>query len=118
VGARDLDPAEARFIAQSGIRTYPVETLASAENLCRAIEATGLRHLYVHFDVDVIDPNDFPDALMHAPGGPSLGDLAACLRRLTDCFEVVGTSVVEFRGESADSRKLLTDMLRSAGLAG
>jgi len=117
VGVRYLDPAEARFIAQSGIGTYPVETLASAENLCRAIEAAGLRRLYVHFDVDVINPDEFPDALMHAPGGPSLGDLAACLRRLTDSFEIVGTSVVEFKGESADSRRLLTDMLRSVGMA-
>jgi arginase family enzyme len=89
---------------------------AAGEELCGAIERAGLRRVYLHFDVDVINPEVFQDALMHAPGGPRFGELLSCLRMVTEAFEIVGVSVVEFRGQSEDSRRLLMDMLRDAGL--
>jgi arginase len=116
VGARDLDPAESAFIADRGIAIYPEVSRVSGEELCGAIERAGLRRVYLHFDVDVINPEVFPDALMHAPGGPSFGELSSCLRMVTETFEIVGASVVEFRGQSEASRRLLLDMLRDAGL--
>lgn len=116
VGTRYLDPAEAAYIQRTGIAVYPEVHHTATQALIAAIQAAGLRRLYIHFDVDVINPDEFPDALMHAPGGPSLAELELCLQRISESFDVVGASVVEVRGQAERPRKMLADMLRNTGI--
>jgi arginase len=63
VGARDLDPPEAAYFAGAQIRRCQVEEL----------DAAGLPGgpLYVHLDLDVVDPGQLPGLRFPAPGGPS-----------------------------------------------
>ncbi len=63
LGARNLDPPEAAFIREAGIRT----------------ELGGLpERLYVALDCDVAAPGEL-DVFMPEPGGPALGELEALL---------------------------------------
>lgn len=73
-GARDLDPPEVRYLATSAIRQRDVADLAAAD-------LPGLP-LYVHVDLDVLDPVDAPGLRFPTPGGPSAGQLAGALRML------------------------------------
>ena len=65
-GVRDLDRARARGCSSAARSTVigasPVETLVAVKN---ALDGAPV---YVHLDLDVLDPEDFP-AQFPAPGG-------------------------------------------------
>lgn len=63
IGARNLDPPEAEFVAAQGIRRELGELP---------------EHVYVAFDADVTDPDEL-DVWMPEPDGPSLDTLETLL---------------------------------------
>lgn len=73
VDARDLDPAEADYLAASDLRHVQV---ADADP--ELVEGDYL----VHLDLDVIDGDDLPGMLFPTPRGPSESDVVAGVRRL------------------------------------
>lgn len=72
VGARDLDPPEVAYLAHAPIGRAEVAGLDAA--------ALPGGPLYVHIDLDVIDPADVPGLRYPAPGGPGAADVAWALR--------------------------------------
>ncbi len=85
VGARDLDPPEAEYLATSGIRRCNVEELTP--------ELLPEGPIYLHFDVDVIDPPDLPALKFLAKDGPTAGTVAASLRRVMDTGRVAALNI-------------------------
>lgn len=84
VGARDLDPGEDEAVVSSGLTVRTVAELLDAD--------LPAGPLYVHVDLDVVDPSDMPAHNYPAPGGPSLADVEAALVRLAATGRVVGAS--------------------------
>lgn len=84
VGARDLDPGEDEAVATSGMTTRTVAELLTA--------ALPDGPLYVHVDLDVIDPAEMPAHNYPAPGGPGLAEVAATLARLAATGRVAAVS--------------------------
>lgn len=74
VGARDLDPPEVSYLERARIRR------AEVADLHRANLPDG--PLYVHVDLDVIEPAQLPGLRYPAPGGPGPEQVADALRRL------------------------------------
>jgi arginase len=67
VDGRDLDPAEDELIGQSGVQRI---SLADVET---AVSTTlGSGPLFLHVDLDVIDPSAFPGLMFPAAGGADL----------------------------------------------
>jgi arginase len=64
VDGRDLDPGERELLAASEVRQVAVEEVGEA--------VPPGRPLYVHVDVDIVDPGELPAINYPAPGGPSL----------------------------------------------
>jgi arginase len=98
VDARDLDPPEAEFLAGSAIRRVPVGDIGTA--------LPG-GPLYLHVDVDVIDPDDIPGLLFPVPGGPGLSTVAAAVRTVlaTGAVAAVGLACT-YRPGSGGARVL------------
>ena len=94
-GARALDPAERDFIAAEGIRALSVEALREPEGLVSAVAATGATHVYVHLDLDVLDPEYFTSLSCPEPGGLHPDRLCAALHALTTRFGIAGIGVTE-----------------------
>ena len=107
VGARDLDPPEVQFAAASGIGRAGDEVFANPRTLLDRLKMAGFTRIYVHLDVDVINPADFASSLMATAGGPTLELVVRLLHRLHDQCEVVGFSVVEFCERRQDERQRL-----------
>jgi arginase len=84
VDARDLDPPEAEFLAGSRIRHVPVGEVA---------DALPGGPIYLHLDVDVLDPRDVPGLLFPTPGGPSADAVAAGLRTVLATGRVAAIGV-------------------------
>jgi arginase len=74
VGARDLDPPEVAYLAGARIGSADVTGLDPA--------ALPGGPLYVHLDLDVIDPAELPGLRYPAPGGPSAPQVGAALAAL------------------------------------
>lgn len=84
--ARDLDPEEEKALAGSevnhlkDIRAVPDHPLIAGP-------------IYVHVDVDVINPNDAPAMSYLAPGGASANDIETVFRRLARTRRVIAVSL-------------------------
>jgi arginase len=90
-GVRELDPEESAVIAEREIRRCGVE----------AIEVPR-RKLYVHVDLDVLEPTQFAGVACPTADGVAPAVLRSCIKRLVRDHEVVGGSVLEYVGERAD----------------
>jgi arginase len=83
--ARDLDPGEREAVAGSAIRH-----LQRVEALLEMGLPAG--PLYVHFDCDVLDPQEVPAVSYPAPGGPSVETLRRVFGRLAGTGRVIAVS--------------------------
>ncbi len=83
VDARDLDPAEAEYLATAGIRRRPVHDLGELP----------AGPVVLHVDVDVVDPGELDRLRYPAPGGPSARDVVAAVRHLRATREIVAFDI-------------------------
>jgi arginase len=116
VGPRDLDVPEQDYITNHPVTWMRDEAFTAPQQLLNAISARGFTHVYIHFDVDVVNPDDFRNALMRAEGGPSLPEVADVLSDLYRHTDVVGLSVLEYCDRTDADRERLLTVLRAAEL--
>jgi arginase len=84
-GARDLDPPEITYLDQALIGRAQVQDLDTA--------ALPDGPLYVHVDLDVIDPGAVPGLRYPAPGGPACAQVAAALAALLTTGRVAAVGI-------------------------
>ncbi len=101
-GARALDDAEAAYIDANGVRTVTVDELATPDALLAALEATGATSVYVHVDLDVLDPAEIEGVGYPEPFGVSSVDLIEAIRAIRRRFELVGAAIAGFAPASPD----------------
>jgi arginase len=106
--ARDLDPEEGRAVEASGVHhVRDVRALVDHPLLDGP--------LYVHFDIDVIDPREAPAVRFRAPGGSSVADLGAVFDALARRGRIVAVSMTTWvpqLDEDGRSRALCMGLLR------
>ena len=105
-GVRDLDPPE-REALEAGpvtvIGASPVETLVAVSN------ALDRAPVYVHLDLDVIDPEQM-SAQFPAPDGLTAEKLFDVLEAVAETSELVGLEVTAFESPAdAEERQALAD---------
>jgi arginase len=103
VGVRDLDHGEEEYVESAGIRVVYAEDLVAADSLAEAVAATGAEAVYVHIDLDVLDPAEITGVNMAAPFGARTVELAAAIRALRERVPLVGASIAGFAPSSEDS---------------
>ncbi|HWM88638.1 MAG TPA: arginase family protein [Kofleriaceae bacterium] len=74
VDARDLDPAEREALDRSAVRRVPVSALDPEAQLDPRILPPG--PIYLHLDLDVLDPPELPGLRFPSPGGVRRAELA------------------------------------------
>jgi arginase len=82
VDARDLDPPEAEYLAAAAIRRQPVTAIEPPDG-----------PIYLHVDLDVVDPAELPGLLFPAPGGPGVEPVAAAIRAVMATGRVAAVAV-------------------------
>lgn len=116
-GARDLDRGEITYVSDAALSLLPPADVLVPDRIAGRIRAGGFTRVYLHLDLDVLDPIEFPDALVSTPNGLSRDNVVATVRELGAGFDVVGFSVVEFRPRSADALSRLAQLLDRCGMA-
>lgn len=114
VGMRNLDDAEVTVL--DDITQLSVEDLERADALADAVAATGARRVWVHIDVDVLDPAELSGVSSAVPFGLSPFAVSAAIRSLRERMPLAGATIAGFAPRSpADAVEDLGALLRLVG---
>lgn len=107
IGTRAFDDEEVIEVASRGITHIAVPTDSGHDALAHAVgerlRSTGATHVYVHIDLDVLDPAEF--AAVHAPEpfGLSLAQLTEAVRSAVATLPLAGATISEFAPRDAEA---------------
>lgn len=97
VGGRALDAAEINFMQHQQIPLIPARGVVDLQaTVMQAITLTGKGHLYIHLDLDVLDPADFPYTAVPVEAGLPLKQLQLLLTALRQKTDLVGFGIFEY----------------------
>lgn len=94
VGARVLDDAEEEPLSR--VRTLGVADLDDPDALAAAVLRTGAARVWVHIDVDVLDPAEIAGVSTAAPFGVTAAALASAIRTLRAQVPLAGATIAGF----------------------
>jgi arginase family enzyme len=106
-GVRALDPAEKEYVEEAGIAHVEPAALASLPSVIPA-EATAL---YLHIDLDVLDPESFAAVGTPEPAGVTPEQLVAAVRALSDRWPVAGLGITEYEPDRPSDRAVLAALV-------
>lgn len=95
-GARSYDPAEEAAVLDLGLRTVEAGTLADHDALAAAVADTGADAVYIHVDLDVLDPAAMAGVTASVPFGVGLADLLGSIGRVRERWPLAGSSITGF----------------------
>lgn len=102
-GARAIDDGERRFIDEHGVQTLTVEDLSDPTLVVGALEATGASHVFVHIDLDVLDPSALAGLSYPMPFGVEPAALVALVRAVAARFPLAGAAIAGFAPGSVEA---------------
>lgn len=108
-GARSWDAGEQTYAAESGLRTVTVAELDDPGTLVDAVAATGADAVYVHIDLDVLDPADLDGLLDPEPFGLSPSTLVGAIKALRARFPLAGATLAAYAPSTLDTEQAADD---------
>ena len=95
-GVRDLDANERNYISENNITLQSVREIEDNMNIVmEAVKNAGNDNIYLHIDLDVMEPDEFPYTPVHAAGGVSVSTFLSILQSLKK-FNIVGVGIFEY----------------------
>jgi arginase len=101
VGARDLDPAESDSLQRSGIRHVPVSSIrksGSSRALAPVLDRLRgeTRRLYLHVDLDVLDPSEGRVNEFAAPAGLTADEVCEAIAAAGRQLTIAGAAITAY----------------------
>jgi arginase len=97
VGARALEPAERGSLAASGVTVLPDANWSRAEAAGALDELSGrVRRVYLHVDLDVLDPSIGRANRYAQPGGLTTGQVLDVFGLVTDRFDIAAAAITAY----------------------
>jgi len=120
-GVRDLDPLEADRFREHEVRQVSVEDIRQiSANFRRQFDemASAVDVVYVHVDMDVLEPNEVPGHGLTVPNGPSSKALAAAIGVMFENPKTVALGIASTPSFNADpdgrSRQAALNLIEGA----
>lgn len=104
-GVRDLDRPEKDFIKKKSIR---VLNSSKKDELLNSIKGNNV---YLHIDLDVLDPNDYKNVKCPTKNGIKIKDLSDLIKTIYKDKNIVGMSILENTERKRDKLKLLDELI-------
>ncbi len=95
-GLREPDEPETAYIENNNVPCVSVEDINTGERLINVLEAKRYKHVYIHIDLDVLDPACFPAVMCPTVGGLTVDSLINAIEGLKCRYEIAGISLVEY----------------------
>jgi arginase len=96
IGARDLDPLEAEMLEASSIRHVPPASFRPELMAALGLMAERRESVYLHLDLDVLDPSEGQANCYAAPGGLSRADVVWGINQIRNSFYMYAASLTAF----------------------
>ncbi|MDP9266170.1 MAG: arginase family protein [Chloroflexota bacterium] len=98
IGARELDPGEVGNLTRSKVHRVPFDRdLVDAPFL---LSAARRKPVWIHVDLDIVDPRELPAVALPVAGGPTLKALSELLASVAQVADVRGIEICGY-----DARK-------------
>lgn len=111
VGVRELDDKEQLFIVDKNIAVISVNDIEQKDSILNdTLQAIGNNNVYIHLDLDVLEPQEFPHIPVPSQNGISTDCLLKTLQKLADTGSLVGMGVFEYKPMKQTSDILSTIM--------
>jgi arginase len=102
-GIRAIDDEERRFIDEHDVAVLTVEDLSDPSMVIAALEDTGASQVFVHVDLDVLDPSALAGLSYPMPFGIETATLVALLRAVAARFPLAGAAIAGFAPSSPEA---------------
>ncbi|MCR5182860.1 MAG: arginase family protein [Clostridia bacterium] len=97
IGTRDCDPPEEEYIRAHNMTVVRSEEVnEDAGCVIRSLRDKGSRNIYIHIDIDVIDPEDFPNQPVPAPDGIRKNRFIDALDAIAGSFNIGGICMLGY----------------------
>lgn len=101
VGTRSLDDEEDRYITEHGIRMISADEI-TPDAIVEAITATGASRVYLHVDLDCLDPSELACVSYPEPFGLSVTQLIDVITAARRTLPLAGAAITEFAPATPD----------------
>ncbi|WP_336207932.1 arginase family protein [Nonomuraea sp. LPB2021202275-12-8] len=112
-GVRDLDPAEAAFVTAAGVRHVRAPDPVTLTDAIAAAGSPGDPVVYVHIDLDVLDPEIFASVGSPAADGLRPDQLLALVTTVAERFQVAGLGITEYEPSRPEDQDLLAPLVEA-----
>jgi arginase family enzyme len=94
-GTRELDEKEEALIQSTDVQVIPTSELCDGDDFARAIDRLTRRCalLYLHVDLDVLDPRFVPSASTPSANGLSIEELVAVMAKVLQTGKVSAVAI-------------------------
>ena len=101
IGGRDFDPLEEQLMAERDLPYIPAKQIHERglrDAVLPGLDALSSRvkAIYLHFDVDVLDPAETPANHYAAPGGLYPAQMLEAVALLRERFQILGMGIASF----------------------
>jgi arginase len=114
-GARDIDPLEQELVDEQHLTAVDTADLKAGRRALRAaMEALSEASdaVYVHIDLDVLDPDDAPGMNLPVPGGPTAEELAAAIELCLSFERSAALGIASYNVWKDEQDRTLTGIYR------
>jgi arginase len=113
LGTRVVDAGERPLVWQMRVRHLPVHAARRPVMASSSVLETAADELYLHVDLDVLDPAEFGGATHPEPGGLTVAELAASVRAVAEATPVIGAGVTECATADPAALRVLVPLLET-----
>lgn len=110
VGSRDLDKAEEEFIYENHIKLMKPGSSDPVDEF-KMLQGSSNRNVYIHIDLDVLDPGEYKNVKCPAFDGYSVKEIVRIIRRIRENRTIVGMSLLENTEINPDKLRILDELL-------
>ena len=102
-GIRDVDDAEDVLLNERSLVSVSCSELADPAALVAAVAKTGAKRVFVHIDLDVLDPSALEGLSDLIPFGLSVAELGGAITALRADFTLAGATITGFAPASPEA---------------
>jgi arginase len=112
VGLHYEEPVVKKRQEVLGIKSLSPEEVAENDSLIMDwLKLTGVSKVLIHFDLDVLDPNDLKAAVGADPNGLKIDEVIRIINNIAAEYDVVGLTVAEHLPSAAIKLKNILNQL-------
>ncbi len=115
VALRDVAPLEQELLDQHGVEQVPSDDLKANRAALRATLdrlASRCDAIYIHIDLDVLDPAEAPGMNFPVPGGPSPADLAEAIALCLAQPKAAALGIASYNAPKDEDNRTLAGVFR------